>query len=256
MYQLRRVLGDAARWVVAAIWTFAAELDGSGNLGGYEPEALADAINYEGDPKQLIAALKDSGYIDGSGQILGWDELFGLPASRERAARKGARARWHPTAAASDSEEEKDENRQERGDGDAMRDALRHASPSLSPSSHEAEFKNDLNPTANEFGMTPEATREAWRIFSEIKANYPLDAITPEAFRGWLRSSRPGKDFVAAHILRPEKNTTPEAYDEPDGWRAAAETCEGMEWAAKRDWITLPAQIQRRLVAKVSARES
>lgn len=58
------------------------------------------------------------------------------------------------------------------------------------------------------------AITEALTTFNEIKANYPKDPITPEAFKGWLRSSTAGKAVLRRHNLDPKAS-----IPEPIRWK-------------------------------------
>jgi hypothetical protein len=95
-----------------------------GNLSAYDAEDLAREIGYTGDAAAMLRALKDTGYIDSAGMIVGWSELFGLAASRARSAKKAAAARWsRPPIPPSNPEENKS-----RGEDHALPDAMRDAS--------------------------------------------------------------------------------------------------------------------------------
>ena len=132
MFKLRRIVGESALWLPARLWTFAVSQDGSGDVSDYQASELADALRYPQDGPDVIKAFKDSGYLDPKGRIVGWAELFSLPASRKAHSQRMAAARWGkktPSPNPSDRREEKEKKeRGEERDSHALHDAMHDAS--------------------------------------------------------------------------------------------------------------------------------
>jgi len=83
------------------LWWWALETQPDGNLSDYDPEDIADAAGWEGDPLLFLSALMDCGpgdkvgFIDSDMRLHDWDEYGGKYRKRSEAGRKGAAARWH-----------------------------------------------------------------------------------------------------------------------------------------------------------------
>jgi hypothetical protein len=223
--RLWRELGDAALWLPARLWTFAATFAESGKLAEYSPSDLARLLEYVGDGGAMIVALQAAGYLDKKCRIVGWAELYSLPASRQLAAKTGAAARWAKRASTADdthvrNQKEEKEKIEER-EAHALRDGMRDASSHILPHSLTLT-KQEIAQTANDFKMTPEGVAEALRVFNEIKTNFLQDARTLQALRGWLRTSKIGKD-LARRFSRGSPNATNGAAwqrEPPFDWRA------------------------------------
>jgi hypothetical protein len=95
-------------------WAVSYALDGS--LTRHEPEDIAIAAYWDGDPNDLLTALRDTGWIDdnaGELSLHDWDQYTGRlierrerDAERKRAAREAMRARLADVHAASDERPE------------------------------------------------------------------------------------------------------------------------------------------------------
>lgn len=216
--RLRRVIGEAAYWVPVRLWAFAASQDGSGNLKDYEAIELAEALHYQGDAAQLLAALTPD-FIDRRGRIVGWNELFLLAASRKASSQKAAKARWDRRPTQEQTRPEKrigeESECERRGDRHAVRDAVRDAFPASethTPTTGEVFSISDqtCSEVQKEFGMGKESVIEAVRVFVENKTPYvakdgPLSEV---GFRGWLRTSAAGREITKRS--RPQRV---ESYD-------------------------------------------
>jgi hypothetical protein len=210
--RLRREIGDAALWLPARLWTFAATSAESGKLAEYSPSDLARLLEYAGDGEAMIVALQAAGYLDKKCRIFGWAELFSLPASRRLAGKTGAAGRWAKKASPVNGRQKEEKEKIEEREAHALRDGMRDASnPTRTPSFDLPE--QEKSRVAKEFNISPEGIIEAIRCFTEIKANYPQDPQTPEAFCGWLRTSPHGKGF-----LRRFQQTQRKPAIEP-GWK-------------------------------------
>lgn len=225
--KLRREIGEAAYWVPVRLWAFAASQDGSGNLSAYQPVELAEALHYQGDAEKLLKALKPD-FLDRRGRVVGWTELFALAASRKLSSQKAAAARWAPKPTSETGDQRKEEEKREserRGDRDALRDALRDASePTLTHSS--ASLFSIPDPirleVQTEHRLTPEGVSDAVRRYVEDKTPYigKDGPLSPEGFKGWLRTSAAGKQIVKR--LRPTRSPLGDPLtreDGPAGWR-------------------------------------
>lgn len=220
MFKLRKLVGDDALWLPARMWTFAVSQEGTGDLSEYSSAELAEALRYRGHAKRLRDAFTKAGYIDKNGRVVGWKELYALAASRKRSARTAAKARWAgETLKISKTKAEK--TKEGRGEADALRDASSHTHSRLSGLRLTDTERAEL---AKKFRITIEGVVKAEGIFREIKMNYPKDPQTPEAFSGWLRASKPGKEIRGANVA-PIERTKPKtvlqsALPEPDLWAA------------------------------------
>lgn len=179
--RLRREIGDAALWLPARLWSFAATSAESGNLAEYLPGDLAQLLAYPSDGVAMIAALQSAGYLDEECRIIGWEELYSLPAARQRAGKTGAAGRWAKRASPVDGRQKEEKEKIEEREAHALRDGMRDASsPTRTPFFDLPEQEKAR--VAKEFNISPEGIIEAIRCFTEIKANYHQDPQTPEAF--------------------------------------------------------------------------
>jgi hypothetical protein len=267
LLQLKRNLRDAALTLPARLWTFAAVSAEDGKLAAYSPEDLARLLEYPGDGEGMIRAFQEAKYLDRKCRIVGWADIYGLPASRQRAARKGAAGRWgaRPSPAPSvqgekqKEEKEKIEEREER-EAHALRDGMRDASehthspnwPSLIP-------LKDADAIAIEHQMTLEGVQLSYREFRQHKVTFadpvpsdPSDIL--EAFRGWLGSSKDGKAVRAqyrrgvAQSADAEDNVPP-----PDRWKEAALSDDSTSIFAKGSWAGVPVGFYRSRIRALAA---
>lgn len=103
--RLMRTLQITRRDVVGMLhllWWWAMEYAPEGSLAGYSPPDIADAVDWEGDPGILVAALLSSGFLDeneneGELRIHDWWDYAGklLEKRRQDAERKRS-SRTHP----------------------------------------------------------------------------------------------------------------------------------------------------------------
>lgn len=210
MFRLRRALKADALWVPARVWCFAAVQDGTGNLSQYQPDELAEAIGYTGNAASMVTALKDAGYVDDAGMIVGWSELYGLAASRASSAKKAAAARWNrPPTPPIDPEEKR-----VRGEAHALPDGMRDASTPTHTTASLSLSESECAAVAQDFNTQPERIRSCLRIFNDIKANYPQDPRTLDAFRGWMRTAKQAKAFLSYTPEDPEPPAFQEFFDQ------------------------------------------
>lgn len=107
-------------------------------------------------------------------------------------------------------------------------------------------------PQANEMAKSLRTTAagisEGLNVFNAIKANYPADPRTPEAFRGWMLTSKHGKDVRAKHQQLIPKDSN-EPLPEPADWRECIRGHADLSVHADRAWISLHPHYQR-LIAR------
>ena len=103
-WKLQALLGDAAKWVMPALWCYALQNQPDGDFSSWEGKELALAIGFNGDPSQLQQSLYASGYMTESGQLHGWEERQSYVRGRKAKAEKAALARW-----SGEEKEEKEE---------------------------------------------------------------------------------------------------------------------------------------------------
>lgn len=61
--------------LVASIRDWLAEQAPSGRVSQFSSGFLAEIIEWEGNPDEMIQLLRDAGYLDDQGQFIGWDEM-------------------------------------------------------------------------------------------------------------------------------------------------------------------------------------
>lgn len=210
--KLRLKLGPDG--LLGLIWLlmFAAESRPDGKLLNLEPEDLALAADYPGDPDEFVEVLVAIGFLDpipGGWEIHDWAENNPWAAgARERSkkARKAAKVRWEQERPTTDNQGLKSKN-----DAPSIRPALPRASssnapspsPSPSPSQEkepkpivelpawvDAELWMDLEQHRREIGhkLTPTAARRILIKLRRFRDEYqvdPNDAISLTIERGW-----------------------------------------------------------------------
>jgi hypothetical protein len=83
------------------LWYWALDHAPDGDLSKFDPDDLADAAGWEGDPDDFVKALTDcgpgdsAGFLDPDGSLHDWDDYGGKYGKRVAAARKAAAVRWH-----------------------------------------------------------------------------------------------------------------------------------------------------------------
>lgn len=93
--------------LVTCLWGWAKEFCPDGDLGGLDPEDIADVLGWDGDPVELVAALchtgsNDSGFIGDDMRVHGWGEYQRLQERHAEAGRYGAHVRYHVNAGVTD----------------------------------------------------------------------------------------------------------------------------------------------------------
>lgn len=97
--KLARLLGASVPTVVGhlhGIWYWALDFAQDGNLHQYDPEEIADAALWEGDPGQFVEALVAAGYLDQTDDGLSlhdWYDYAGRLIEQREARREQDRAR-------------------------------------------------------------------------------------------------------------------------------------------------------------------
>lgn len=111
---------------------------------------------------------------------------------------------------------------------------------------------------ANQQATTPQGVTVALEMFNGIKANYPADPRTLEAFRGWLLTSSHGKKIRANHPAPPRAK--PASPADPSDWRPwLARTYPGCAYLVSESPIyasrlaDLPAEIRSEYYASKEA---
>ncbi|GHU78691.1 hypothetical protein AGMMS49992_29790 [Clostridia bacterium] len=100
-YALADALGVsamAAFGCMSQLWSWAAECCQDGNLNAFPPYVIARNCDYDGDPNDLIRALKSVGLVDENGYIHDWDDHVGgdiikLKAKDDNGAERSLRKR-------------------------------------------------------------------------------------------------------------------------------------------------------------------
>jgi hypothetical protein len=89
--ELGAITGLDGLVVAVRLWRWAARHYPDGDLSRAKPAVLAITVGAK-DPAVLLAALVESGLLDGQMRLVGWDKVFRLSVSRARdAARQAAR---------------------------------------------------------------------------------------------------------------------------------------------------------------------
>lgn len=98
--KVKRRLGAAGVLAIQDLWSFAAERKPDGILSGMTPEDIAIAVDYDGDPDELITTLVEVGLlevVDGVYLLHDWTEnqpwVAGEP-KRKASAKAAADAKW------------------------------------------------------------------------------------------------------------------------------------------------------------------
>jgi hypothetical protein len=82
------------------LWWWALETAPDGDLSPYDPEDIADAAGWDGDPDVFVSALigcgpgEKSGFIEADHTLHDWDEYGGKYRKRSEAGKKAASVRW------------------------------------------------------------------------------------------------------------------------------------------------------------------
>ena len=97
--KLARLLGVSVPTAVGhlhGIWYWALDFAQDGDLRQYDPEEIADAALWEGDPRQFVEALVTAGYLDQTDDGLSlhdWYDYAGRLMEQREARREQDRAR-------------------------------------------------------------------------------------------------------------------------------------------------------------------
>lgn len=93
--RLRAKIGDAAFWLPPRLWAYAAENQPDGNFDGYTADELAAHLGYTGNPKGMLQAMLQAGFMDDNPlRIHDWAEYNSYHATFHERAKKAAAARW------------------------------------------------------------------------------------------------------------------------------------------------------------------
>lgn len=93
--RLSRVLGISRRETIGLLhefWWWAYDYAPEGDLSGFTDEDIADAVDWENDPGELMAALVQSGFINEDRKIHDWEDFAQKWIDRRRADRERKRA--------------------------------------------------------------------------------------------------------------------------------------------------------------------
>lgn len=140
--RLRAILGDAALWLPPRLWSYASQNQPDGDFSNYLPEELAMLLAYAGDPKVMLQALQQAGFLDPDLKIHGWAEHNSYHDTFSRRARDAANARWEKAR-------QKEKKRQERK-GKEKRQALLQASGALATEDEIVAFCESINLPASD----------------------------------------------------------------------------------------------------------
>lgn len=86
--QLARRLGTTPRdaiGVLHLLWWWALDYAQDGDLTRHDPDDVADACWWDGDPAALLGALAAAGFVDADGRIHDWHVYAGKLIDRRRA---------------------------------------------------------------------------------------------------------------------------------------------------------------------------
>lgn len=211
------------------LWWWALDFADDGNLTRYEPADIADAVMWEGNAEELVAALTTAGFIENRPEgglfIHDWDEYAGKLIDRRRAEarRKSEKRAADRTASAGHPQ-------------DVPRTAERVQSNSTVP--------NSTVPNTTEQDTTePDSTEEAEgrpapvpykrikALFNSICVSYPQVKELNEARKRTIAVHwKKGRDLAAFEDIFARAEASPFMKGEND-----------RKWRANFDWIIKPA---------------
>jgi hypothetical protein len=165
------------------LWYWALDHAPEGDLSRFDPDDLADAAEWEGDPDEFVKTLMgcgpgdSSGFLDPDGKLHDWDEYGGKYGKRVAAARKAAAARWQSDNDAPAPEPQSDGNAT-ASDAHAKGNAEERREEKKDPSSEPDEGEESF----------PEIVHSLTRRLAvAIKDNgHPLPREGSKAARAWL----------------------------------------------------------------------
>ncbi len=248
--RLRRTIGDAALWLPIRLWSFAVTQDRSdGDLSGYRADELAAELQYRGDADAMLRALIDCGYLDSSMKVIGWDEMYGLPASRKAAARARVAHRWakRKTPPAPPQSEDK---RRVRIEGDVIPDVLPHVEGSTRTPWPDGLTPDQAAAIRTKLGRLDVSVDAILAVYPstrdrERKYNAPFDDRALSTLCADAATVR-----IPAPAARP---AAPAAIPEPPAWRETIQNEDDLRWAAGRDWPALAPTYQAQIVRRCAA---
>lgn len=192
MMFLRRELKRDADALPLALWLFAAQQDGTGDLSAYTPEELAEALRFRGDPDRMVSALQAAGYLTEALHVVDWEDVFGLCRARSQAGRTRALKRWGKTTQPPSTpppEDGHDVTKEDQALRQAVPDAfdLPFASPQFSEAwrlyvQHRRESKKPLRPTS---------TRLCLEQLREMGEQRAITALRHTVAMGWIGVREP-----------------------------------------------------------------
>lgn len=176
--QLRRRLGDAAAFSLVCLWGFAAEQGGDGTLPN-DPDFIATASDWTGDPERFVNALIDYKLLDRRGeslQVHDWTSRNPFAASFEKRSaqsREANKIRWerehrNRVQPASEPESGSDANPIRSGPGSAP------------------PFPSSSLPIPNRVRSKRSDDIEAG-VFERFYAEYPRHEARKKALEAWNR---------------------------------------------------------------------
>jgi len=108
----------------------------------------------------------------------------------------------------------------------------------------------DRDGIAVELNTTPNAIADALRIFNQIKAAYPTDPRTIDAFKGWLRTAKAAKAALKPAPIPPQEAVS---IPMPEAWRDGCCEEDGTDVFRQSVWTSILPEYQRRIAKRRAA---
>jgi hypothetical protein len=203
------------------LWYWALDHAIDGDVSRFDPDDLADAAGWEGDPDTFVKALTDcgpgdgAGFLDPDGHLHDWGEYGGKYGKRVEAARKAAAVRWHSDDDANASEAHSEGNANASGpdavgNAEERRGEEKNTSASRKRSDRATRLPEDWRPDpepelVEAIGGQDAAKRE-WAKFVDYwqaKAGKDGRKVDWQAtWRNWLRNCAERRGAVGVTPLR------------------------------------------------------
>ena len=187
------------------LWYWALDHAIDGDVSRFDPDDLADAAGWEGDPDTFVKALTDcgsggaAGFLDPDGHLHDWADYGGKYGKRVEAARKAANARWESEGDADASDAQCDGNAN-ASDGHALGNAEERrgeesTNPSLLPEGDQPSRKSWRDayppPSKLERNAYPHPFEDVWTAYP------PNNGAKKAAYRTWRATVlRDGEDVI------------------------------------------------------------
>lgn len=192
--KLARLLGVSVPTAVGhlhGIWYWALDFAQDGDLRQYDPEEIADAALWEGDPRQFVEALVTAGYLDQTDDGLSlhdWYDYAGRLMEQREARREQDRAR---------KQRQRERQKAEARDGHTeVTEASRVTGDEVTPLPYLTQpNQTEQNNTSTDTPPFPpagegadEGKKDAIEVrFAEFWSAYPKKVAKQYALKAWKR---------------------------------------------------------------------